>query len=116
VYVTLAFFYFYTQPNRTILFQPFLFYWEFYLLLSSKNITIVQFTFIFERFYSKEKTKAKKKSWFNHSNCDLQVLFYFQSKIKELFSLEFKSDAIVNTTNTAKDVNKVSIYEVFDTR
>ena len=115
VYVTLAFFYFYTQPNRTILVSAISFLLGIFIfLLSSKNITIVfiLLLFIFECFYSKEKLKLKKVG--------LTILIVissfilFSSKIKERFLLEFKSDAIVNTTNTGKgDVNKVSIYEAW---
>lgn len=115
VYVTLAFYYFYTKPNRSILASAISFLLAvFVFLLSSKNIILVfiLLLFIFECFYSKEKLKLKKVG--------LTILIVtssfilFSSKIKERFLLEFKSDAIVNTTNTAKDdVSKVSIYEAW---
>ena len=115
VYVTLAFYYFYTQPNRTILVSTISFLLAaFIFLLSSKNIIIVfiLLLFIFECFYAKEKLKLKKVG--------LAILIVissfllFSSKIKERFLLEFKSDTIANSTNTAKgDVNKVSIHDAW---
>ena len=115
LYTTLAFYYFYTQPNRSILASAISFLLAaFIFLLSSKNIIIVfiLLLFIFEGFYSNKKLKLK--------NVGLTILIVissfilFSSKIKERFLLEFKSDAIVNSTNMAKgNVNKVSIQEAW---
>ena len=118
VYITLAFFYFYSKVTKSKLDSILSFLLAvFIFLLSSKNIIVVFIVlfFIFELFYSKGKLKQKRAVL---TLLLLGALFVlFSSKIKERFLVEWNSNTTEKTISTAasktEGVNNISVYQAW---
>jgi hypothetical protein len=118
VYMTVAFFYFYSKEARSKLDSIIVYLFAIFIfLLSSKNIIIVfiLLVLVFELFYSKKPLKQKKGALYLFLL--VSVFLFFSSNIKERFLIEFNSNITNNVfeagTSKNNEVNNISIYQAW---
>ncbi|WP_190304374.1 O-antigen ligase family protein [Flavobacterium branchiophilum] len=114
VYMTVAFIYFYTKPNKRIIHKILSFFLFFFIiLLSSKNIIVILLVMIicYSIFYSKSANKARLINLLIITLL-LGTIFSFK-EIKERFLIEFTSN-VEKESNEVQSVNKISIYEAWN--
>ncbi|WP_367756327.1 O-antigen ligase family protein [Flavobacterium sp. WC2430] len=115
VYMSVAFFYFYSKEKRSKLNSIIAFLLAIFIfLLSSKNIIVVfvLLLIVFELFYSKGQLKQKKAvvSLFLLAI----IMLLFSTKIKERFLIEWNSNKIENTiSSTTETVNNISVNQAW---
>ncbi|WP_349292866.1 O-antigen ligase family protein [Flavobacterium lacisediminis] len=120
VFVSIAFFYFFTKEIKTKLDYFILFFlFGFITLLSSKNIILVVILLIFVQifFYSKIANKMRLRNLV--VLLSLLVLVFSFGKIKERFYLEFQSNSEKSISHNVvsglpEGVHNVSIYEAWN--
>lgn len=120
VFVSIAFFYFFSKEIKTKLDYLILFFlFGFITLLSSKNIILVVILLIFVQifFYSKVANKMRLRNMV--VLLSLLVLMFSFGKIKERFYLEFQSNSEKSISHNVvsgipEGVHNVSIYEAWN--
>lgn len=116
VYISVAFFYFYTKINKNLLDKLAIAIMLFFLvLLSSKNIIIVFFLLLFYASFFHLKIKWNAIRLFVLSIAILLLGLGFYGKLKDRFSIELDTNEIQNINNSSLgSVNNVSVKDAWN--
>ncbi|MBP2283635.1 O-antigen ligase [Flavobacterium sp. CG_23.5] len=117
VYMSVAFFYFYTKISESNLFKTISFLFAIFIfLLSSKNIIIVfVFLVVFYEFYNFKKSLARKKTMIGLIVMGL-LLLVLSPRIRDRFSSEFHSNTSTTGNNKLDiqgNVNYVNVHQAW---
>ena len=116
VYISVAFFYFYTKINKNLLDKLAIAIMLFFLvLLSSKNIIIVFFLLLFYASFFHLKIIWNAIRLFVLSIAILLLGLGFYGKLKDRFSIELDTNEIQNINNSSLgSVNNVSVKDAWN--
>lgn len=116
VYISVAFFYFYTKINKNLLDKFAIALMLFFLvLLSSKNIIIVFFLLLFYASFFHLKIKWNPIKLVVLSIAILLLGLGFYGKLKDRFSIELDLNSIQNINNySSSSINYVSVNDAWN--
>ena len=113
VYITVAFFVFYSNLKKTKLntFAQLIMFFTL-VLLSSKNLIVVFFILLFIAQFIFSKTKIKRKAFLLISALVLFISVVFFNKISDRFLIEIESNSVENSINKEAQKSGFTVYNV----